>query len=132
MSKIPSGLTGYAMRQRMEDKAIVRHVGGLYIGGTGVQVYNGGDDTTTGNTFGYVVEELIPGTNGLPLVSNGSFSLPSFRTIGSNGINDNSIGSNTLGAGTIVPLLNSAQKSTFYILYSEDDTFRIIQDKINI
>ena len=108
MSKIPSGLTGAAMRARMEDKATIRQTGGLYVGGTTSVSYVGGDDSSSGSTSAKQTEELPPLNRGYPLVSNGAGAIPSFQPLGSDAIVDNSVVQDSLGVGSIISLRASA------------------------
>lgn len=102
MSKIPSGLTGASMRERMEDKATIKHVGGLYIGGAISKSFVGGDDSASGTTAGKETEELYPGAKGLALISNGSGQIPSFQPLTSVALLNGSVKANNLGEGCIV------------------------------
>lgn len=101
MSKIPSGLLGNQMRARMEDKATIKHVGGLYVGGSTSTTFNGGDDTTEGTTNAKTVKEIYPDsdTQGCPLVAGVN---PAFKKMTRIGIADKAITAQHLSNGTIV------------------------------
>lgn len=68
---IPAGLRADLMRKRMEDKATMTAIGGIYMGSP-----TASSDLTSTNysdISGTVYETtcLVPGASGLPLVSNG-------------------------------------------------------------
>ena len=120
MSKIPSGLLGSTMRARMEDKATIKHIGGLYVGGSDSVTYSGGDDTASGSTSAREVEELYPAGYGLPLVSNGAGQVPSFQTLGTAGITNQSVMRGNLGEGTVVLPLDNQRGIALNISGNED------------
>ena len=107
MSKIPSGLTGAAMRARMEDKATIKQIGGLYVGGITSVDYTGGDDSSSGSTSAKQTEELPPFNRGYPLISNGAGAIPSFQPLGSDAIVNNSVVQDSLGVGSVISLRSS-------------------------
>ncbi len=96
MSTIPGGLRADYMRKRMEDKATINVIGGLYVGSTSSTNLDG-----TSNTF-YVTECLPPSaTVGLPLVSNGQNTIPSYQQLNTGGIAPQAVTKAKLGNGTI-------------------------------
>ena len=107
MSKIPEGLYAGQMRARMEDKGSfvttenVNSIGGLYVGST-TPIQYVDENNQTINAYETMI--LLPTVNdaGLPLCSNGSGELISYRTIGTNGISDDSILPSNLGKGTVI------------------------------
>lgn len=99
MSTIPGGLRIDLMRERMEDKATINCIGGLYVGGTTRVTFNNGGSATV---QAYATQCLAPGTAGLPLVSNGSNAVPSYQKLTAVGIMDRAVTAAKLGAGTVV------------------------------
>ena len=101
MSTIPDGLRADLMRARMEDKATITAIGGLYVGGTNPINYVGSGGSIIP---AYETECLPPGTSGYPLVSNGAGEKPSYKQVTNNGIEDEAVTGAKLGQGTIVAL----------------------------
>ena len=104
MSTIPNGLRADHMRARMEDKASILHVGGLYVGGLASVTYVNDEDDPSADITAYETIELYPTINdiGLPLVSNGAGAIPSYRQIGASSLVNGTITKDKLSNGTIV------------------------------
>lgn len=118
MSTIPAGLRADLMRHRMEDKATITAIGGLYVGSTSpVNFYD-----ENGNVISaYETELLAPGTDKYPLVSNGTGQKPSYQQLTSAGIANGAITGDKLGEGTVVNSEGDSAKKTLEIYQSTSD-----------
>lgn len=120
MSTIPAGLRSDYMRARMEDKATIKNIGGLYMGSTQAVTFKDADSSGNpqADIHAYATRELVPGEAGLPLVSNGLGRELSYRSIGLDAVGDKTITALKLGAGT---LITSESETSRYVLDISED-----------
>ena len=104
MSQIPAGLRADHMRERMEDKATIKHSGALYVGSKTPVTFIDDETGTRPPIDAYETVELVPElvNMGLPLVSNGENEIPSYQPLGTIAIMDGAITSDKLGDGTVI------------------------------
>lgn len=117
MSTIPAGLRADYMRQRMEDKATITTAGGLYVGGTTSTSYMNPDGSTT---LAVETEQLPPGPEGYPLVSNGPSTKPSYQQITSSMIANGSISKNKVSG--LVTTVDGQSTKTLSIRQDPNDS----------
>lgn len=122
MSTIPEGLRADYMRERMEDKATITAIGGLYIGGPTATYYHNNDGTMTPECHETIVLAPAPNSTGLPLVSNGPNAVPSYQQLGSIGIAPEAVTKAKLGNGTVA----SADGNHKYVLDITKDSNNIV------
>ena len=99
MSTIPKGLRADRMRAHMEDKGLISQTGSLYMGGTvPITLYT----TNTTTTSCYQTVELVPGSSGYVLCSQGSGQVLKYQELKEGSFAANIITKDKIGAGGIV------------------------------